>query len=218
MLVRVTVVCLLSLFLNSIDASATVFTADPDSVFTDPSTAPVINTAFSGVILSGNSGQDVLALGGGVTQVPGWAPAVFGHGAINFPGGACSGCWSFGFITLKASFSSSNVTQVDVDFIDRFAGTAILETYDQTGSLIQQITMTMVGNAATQAQRITLSVSSTNTPIAYILAGADNGTSGVIDLLKWTTGSKDVPEPVTLTLILVSLFGIGVVSIRQRTG
>lgn len=192
---------------------ASLMVADPDLIWEGATTALPVNTAFSGVTFSTNANNgNVLALGGGVTEVPGWAPAVFGHYATNFPGGACSGCWSFGFAELRADFDRS-AKFVSFDFIDRYAGAAMLEAYNDMGDLLGTSSSKLIGHSAIEATRVTVDFFDANGSIAYVLVGANNGVYGVVDRMTWIPAS--VPEPATLALLGLGLLGFG--SARKKT-
>jgi len=185
--------------------------ADPDIIWTDPGTSHEIDNAFDGVTLSTNADNGhVLALGSGIEGVTDWYPAVFGHGLINFPSGGCSGCWSFGFAELRADFEAL-ASSVSVEFIDRFAGSAIVEAYDSSGFLISRAESILDGNSAIEADIISLTIIDPTNSIAYILAGASIGTYGLIDRLTW----NPVPEPSILALILSGILGLGFVRRRK---
>ncbi|MEE4109188.1 MAG: hypothetical protein V2I24_07570 [Halieaceae bacterium] len=180
------------------DATAALMIVDPDDGWGGPGTAVLLYTFFDDVTLSTNvDNNSVFSLSSGVPEVPGWMPSVFGHGAINFPSGACSGCWSFGFAELRADFSRP-ASLVQMDFIDRFAGDAIVRAYSSSGDLLDQASLSLVGNEAANAARVAVTVESYDVAISYVLAGASTGDYGVIDRLAWR--SFEVPAPSALAL------------------
>jgi hypothetical protein len=173
---------------NAQKAQAGKFVADPDP-FYEPGASPTVNNAFPGVTLSTNvAPYDVFALGAGD---PGQEvyPAAFGHNLINFPTGGCSGCWSFGYAELRADFTRP-AKWVAVDFIDRFAGTVIVLAYDSEGSLLTAASANLLGAEPSDAQRVSVQVKTKKPSIAYIVAAAESGVEGIIDLITWQAGGK----------------------------
>lgn len=180
-LVAVSAFCLYPL-----SGGAVVLKADPDEVF---NLVPdnVINDVFPGVTLSVNAPLGaVLALGAGNpgSNPPGFYPSTFGHYFVYLPDGGCGGCWSFGYAEFRADFSTP-VDAVEIDFIDRYAGTAMLFAYNANGQVVATAERSLQGSLPGESQRVTLSVSVPDASISYVIAGANSGTYGVIDQLRW---------------------------------